>query len=76
MSDLNKRLTEYEDMKSEIEDLRKFIGIKEENDDFILSPPCSVISRVANDPYGALLLTEALRTVFHFMIRLLPQKGL
>jgi rod shape-determining protein MreC len=61
MSDLNKRLTEYEDMKSEIEDLRKFIGIKEENDDFILSPPCSVISRVANDPYGAFVIDRGSR---------------
>lgn len=54
--DLNDRLIEYEDMKSEIDDLRKFIGIKEENDDFKLSPPCTIISRVANDPYGTFVI--------------------
>lgn len=58
ISDLNKRLIEYEDMKSEIEDLRKFIGIKEENEDFKLSPPCSIISRAVNDPYGTFVIDK------------------
>lgn len=56
VSELNGRLIEYEDMKSEIEDLRKFIGIKEENEDFKLSPPCTVISRSVNDPYGTFVI--------------------
>lgn len=56
IADLNKRLVEYEDMKSEVEDLRKFIGIKEENEDYVLSPPCTVISRNANDPYGTFVI--------------------
>lgn len=56
ISELNGRLIEYEDMKSEIEDLRKFIGIKEENEDFKLSPPCTVISRSVNDPYGTFVI--------------------
>ncbi len=55
---LNARLIEYEDMKSEIEDLRKFIGIKEENEDFELSPPCTIISRMANDPYGTFVIDK------------------
>ena len=50
IADLNNRLIDYEDIKSENEDLRKFIGIKEENEDFVLSPPCTVISRMTNDP--------------------------
>lgn len=55
---LNDRLIEYEDMKSEIEDLRKFIGIKEENEDFVLSPTCTIISRVVNDPYGTFVIDQ------------------
>ncbi len=55
---LNQRLIEYEDMKSEVEDLRKFIGIKEENQDFVLSPPCTIISRTANDPYGTFTIDK------------------
>ncbi len=58
ISDLNDRLIEYEDMKSEVEDLRKFIGIKEENEDFKLSPPCTIISRVVNDPYGTFVIDK------------------
>lgn len=56
IADLNNRLIDYEDIKSENEDLRKFIGIKEENEDFVLSPPCTVISRMANDPYGTFVI--------------------
>lgn len=56
VADLNNRLIDYEDIKSENEDLRKFIGIKEENEDFVLSPPCTIISRVANDPYGTFVI--------------------
>ncbi|MGN0614033.1 MAG: rod shape-determining protein MreC [Porcipelethomonas sp.] len=58
VAELNKRLIDYEDMKSEVEDLRKFIGIKEENEDFVLSPPCTVISRTANDPYGTFIIDK------------------
>ncbi len=58
IAELNKRLIDYEDMKSEVEDLRKFIGIKEENEDFVLSPPCTIISRTANDPYGTFTIDK------------------
>ncbi len=55
---LNKRLIDYEDMKSEIEDLRKFIGIKEADESISLSPACSIISRNANDPYGTFTIDK------------------
>lgn len=58
ISELNDRLIGYEAMKSEVEDLRKFIGIKEENEDFKYSPPCSVISRSVNDPYGSFVIDK------------------
>lgn len=58
VADLNNRLIDYEDMKSEVEDLRKFIGIKEKNEDLVLSPVCTIISRVANDPYGTFVIDK------------------
>ncbi len=58
IASLNQRLIDYEDMKSENEDLRKFIGIKEENKDYKLSPPCTIISRTANDPYGTFVIDK------------------
>lgn len=56
IGELNKRLVDYEDTKSELEELRKYVGIKEENEDFVLSQPCFIISRVTNDPYGSFLI--------------------
>ncbi len=58
VANLNKRLIDYEDVKAENEDLRKFIGIKEENEDIVLSPVCTIISRVANDPYGTFIIDK------------------
>ena len=43
-------------MKTEVEELRKFIGIKEENEKMVVSPPCTIISRTANDPYGTFVI--------------------
>lgn len=57
ISELNERLIEYEDIKSEVDDLRKFIGIKEENPDFN-SAVCTVISRSVNDPYGTFVIDK------------------
>lgn len=51
ISELNKQLTAYEDTKNQLEELRKFIGIKEKNKDFILSKPCNVTGYIANDPF-------------------------
>ena len=58
IAELNERLIDYEDMKSEVEDLRKFIGIKEENENAEYSPPCTVISRSVNDPYGSFVIDK------------------
>lgn len=51
LSELNKQLTEYDALKTEVEELRKFVTIKEEHEDYILSQPCDVLGYVANDPF-------------------------
>ncbi len=56
IAQLRNNLTDYENTKTELEELRKFIGIKEEHNDFTLSPPCTVISRTTNDPYFSFVI--------------------
>lgn len=56
IGELNRRLIDYESLKAENEDLRKFIGIKEQNDDIEVCRPCTIISRTANDPYGTFII--------------------
>lgn len=56
IADLRNALTDYENTKTELEELQKFIGIKEEHSDLTLSSPCTVISRTANDPYGSFVI--------------------
>lgn len=56
IAELRNNLTDYENTKTELDELRNFIGIKEEHEDFTLSPPCTVISRTANDPYCSFVI--------------------
>lgn len=56
IGNLNKQLVDYENTKDELQELKKFVGIKEENPDFTLSHPCSVISHITNDPYGSFVI--------------------
>ena len=56
ISELYGELADYEDTKRELEELQKFIGIKEEHEDYSLSPPCTIIGRVTNDPFGSFII--------------------
>lgn len=58
ISELHKELADYEATKQELEDLREFIGIKENYEDLVLSAPCKVIGYVTNDPFGAFLIGQ------------------
>ncbi len=51
IGELNKKLTEYDDLKEEVEELRKLVVIKEEHPDNIFSQPADVLGYVANDPF-------------------------
>ena len=51
IGELNKKLTDYDALKAECEELRKFVSIKEEHEDYILSVPCEVLGFVTNDPF-------------------------
>ena len=55
---LNSQLTEYEALKTEVEELRKFVSIKEEHEDYVLSVPCDVLGYVANDPFRSFTIDK------------------
>lgn len=58
IGELNNQLAEYEAMKAEVEELRKFVTIKEENEDFILSEPCDVLGYITNDPFKSFIIDK------------------
>ena len=51
IGELNKQLTDYDNLKEEVEELRKFVIIKEEHPDYIITQPCEVLGYVTNDPF-------------------------
>ncbi|MBE6856604.1 MAG: rod shape-determining protein MreC [Ruminococcus sp.] len=58
IGELNKQLTDYEALQAEVEELRKFVTIKEEHEDYILSAPCDVIGYVTNDPFKSFTIDK------------------
>ncbi|MBR3759651.1 MAG: rod shape-determining protein MreC [Ruminococcus sp.] len=58
IGELNKQLTEYDALKAEVEELRKFVSIKEEHEDYVLSVPCSVIGYTTNDPFRSFTIDK------------------
>ncbi|MBP3309244.1 MAG: rod shape-determining protein MreC [Ruminococcus sp.] len=58
IGELNKQLTEFDALKSEVEELRKFVIIKEEHEDFVLSQPCEVLGYIANDPFRSFTIDK------------------
>ena len=51
IGELNRQLTEYEALKTEVEELRELVSIKQEHDDFVFTQACDVIGYIANDPF-------------------------
>lgn len=58
LGDLYNQIVDFDEMKRENEELRKVIGLKEEFPDFVFSPPCSVIARTTNDPFGSFVIDK------------------
>ena len=49
---------DYDKVLRENRELRVMLGLKEEYSDFEFSPPCTVIARTANDPYGSFTIDK------------------
>jgi len=58
IGELNKQLYEYKDIENELEELRKFVGIKEKHQDMELSEPCRVVGFTANDPFKSFIINK------------------
>ena len=58
IGELNAQLTDYDAIKAEVEELRKFVTIKENNEDYQLSQPCKVLSYVTNDPFKSFTIDK------------------
>lgn len=58
--DLNQELQDYESTKKELEELKKFINIKEDNPNFDLSAPCNIISKSSGDSYCTFTIDKGL----------------
>jgi len=55
---LKKELAGYDDMKAELEELRKLVVIKEQNPDFVIPQPAEVIGYVTNDPFKSFTIDK------------------
>lgn len=53
---LYSQIVDYNKVKRENEQLREIMGLKEEFPDYVFSPPCAVIARTTNDPYGSFVI--------------------
>ena len=58
LGELNKKLTNYDALVAECEELRKFVSIKEEHEDYILSVPCKILGYVTNDPFRSFTIDK------------------
>lgn len=56
LGELYNQIIDYDTLKQENAQLRQMIGLKEEFPDYVFSPPCSVIGRTTNDPYGSFII--------------------
>jgi rod shape-determining protein MreC len=51
-------MIDYDRLKTENEDLRKMLELKEEHGELTFSPPCSVIARTTNDPFASFTIDK------------------
>ncbi len=58
IGELNRQLTEYEALKTEVEELRELVSIKSEHEDFEFTQACNVIGYIANDPFMAFTIDK------------------
>lgn len=58
ISELNEQLTDYNDLKAELEEFRKLVDIREEHPDSVFSLPAEVLGYVANDPFKSFTIDK------------------
>jgi rod shape-determining protein MreC len=58
LDELYVQIIDYQKLKNENDQLRRVIGLKEDFPDFAFSPPCQIISKTANDPFGSFVIDK------------------
>ncbi len=58
VNELNRRLADYDDLKAEVEELRKFAEIKEVYPDLDMSMPADVLGYITNDPFKSFTINR------------------
>lgn len=58
IGELNKKLTDYDDLVAEVEELRKLVVIKEAHPDSIFSQAAEVLGYVTNDPFKGFMIDK------------------
>ncbi len=48
---LKKQMSDYEQIKSELSEMKQFVGIKEKNPDYEYTEPAKITGYIANDPF-------------------------
>lgn len=56
LDEMTLQMVDYDKLQRENAELRELIGLKEDSPDFELSPPCDIISRTTNDPFGSFVI--------------------
>jgi len=58
LNEIYNDIIDYDKITRENEQLRVLLGLKEEYDDYVFSPPCTVIARTTNDPYHSFTIDK------------------
>ena len=58
VAELENQLVDYHKTQEELEDLKGFMGVKKDHEDYVLSDPCAIIGYVENDPFHAFYIDQ------------------
>jgi rod shape-determining protein MreC len=58
LNELYSEIIDYDKISRENTELKELLNLKEENNDYVFSSPCTVIARTANDPYGSFTIDK------------------
>lgn len=59
---LQKQMSDYEQIKSELSEMKEFVGIKKENPDYVYTEPCRITGYIANDPFKSFTINKGTKS--------------
>lgn len=76
IAELENELLDYNQTKADLEELEKFMGVKTEHEDFVLSNPCNIIGYVENDPFHSFYIDRGADDGLHVYDPVVTSEGL